>query len=227
LTLTSACAAQGIRAQWSRAQAPGRKADIMALAGTAGRTGARLAPCHSRKRRGRQATPSGVRSCPCTKPTGAAGPTRQGQAGSRTQPRRCALAHNAAMALRPGPERHRANREAGPRARTTNSSDTAGRTGRRWPDADTARTTRRNGGRFVPASTDSELSVTFMSLPARGVLPVSVTTGHPIWERQSQSAHTVAAGSGGFGWPPAGSAANARTPACGRMRRLPAEAGCR
>jgi hypothetical protein len=48
---------------------------------------------------------------------------------------------------------------------TTNCSDTAGRTsGLRTPSTDTACTTRRKGGRFVPARTDSELSVTFSSL---------------------------------------------------------------
>jgi hypothetical protein len=43
--------------------------------------------------------------------------------------------------------------------------------GKRAPEFDSPRQTRRNGGRFVPASTDSLLSVTFMSLQIwRGIV---------------------------------------------------------
>jgi hypothetical protein len=62
-------------------------------------------------------------------------------------------------ATNPSPEPY--TERGGP---TTNSSETAGRIGSRAPAADSARQTRRKGGRFVPASTDSLLSVTFMSL---------------------------------------------------------------
>ena len=50
------------------------------------------------------------------------------------------------------------------RAFTTNSSETAGLICSLRPLSWTMRTTKRNGGRFVPARTDSELSVTFTSL---------------------------------------------------------------
>mmetsp|Transcript_2898 Transcript_2898/g.8488 ORF Transcript_2898/g.8488 Transcript_2898/m.8488 type:complete len:245 (-) Transcript_2898:49-783(-) len=46
---------------------------------------------------------------------------------------------------------------------TTNSSPTAGRTGSGVPSERTHRTISRNGGRFVPDSTDSEDSVTLRS----------------------------------------------------------------
>ena len=48
--------------------------------------------------------------------------------------------------------------------RTTNSSETAGRMRRLAPGGTTALQYSRKGGRLVPASTDSLLSVTLVSL---------------------------------------------------------------
>jgi hypothetical protein len=57
------------------------------------------------------------------------------------------------------------------RGRTTNSSDTAGRTWTGAPSVRTQRTMRRKGGRLVPASTDSLDSVTFRSLATTMLSP--------------------------------------------------------
>ena len=51
---------------------------------------------------------------------------------------------------------------------TTNSSETAGRTRMLAPGGTTALQYSRKGGRFVPASTDSLLSVTLVSLQHAG-----------------------------------------------------------